>query len=521
VRPGLLHPSVDVALGDPPPHAERGLAQELELQVLIDAMAAGDRTIAGVAQRVLLDPLTDRAAMLYRQEVLRSCLDHPDVARSLYAIAVRALERRKKMYWGLVRRPDAVVHHGIELVHLYRGAFRELRAVADTHGDRLGSGPGGLGGLLAMLRHELDDAFLDELDGHLKALRFRAGVRVSARLGGGNAGTGYVLERPALGRPPPITLLMRWWRAVRGQEPAAYTYRLPSHDDSGLRALSEIQARGLGRTANAVAAACDDLLWFFRQLRGELAFYVGGLNLHERLAALAAPTCFPEPLEAKAGARRASGLYDASLALTVGHGVVGNELEADGADLIVITGANQGGKTTFLRSVGSAQLMMQCGMFVPARSFRASVATGVFTHFTRQEDTAMRRGKLDEELSRLNDIVSALRPGAVLLLNESFSSTNEREGSELAAGIVDALTESGVRVLFVTHLSQFAREQYERRRAGSLFLRAERRPDGTRTFRMIEGAPTRTSHGADLYRSVLDVPRGRAPTPVAEGARGD
>ena len=520
MRPGLLHPSLDVALGDPPPHAGRGVAQELELQVLIDAMAAGDRTIAGVAQRVLLDPLTDRAAMLYRQEVLRSCLAHPDVARALYAVAVRALERRKKMYWGLVRRPDAVVHHGIELVNLYRGAFRELRGIADAHGDRLGSGQG-LGGLLAKLRRELDDAFLHELDDHLKALRFRAGVRVSARLGGGNAGTGYVLERPALGRPPPITVLTRWWRAVRGQEPAVYTYRLPAHDDSGVRALSEIQARGLGRTANAVSAACDDLLWFFRQLRGELAFYVGCLNLHERLATLGAPTCFPEPLETGAGARRASDLYDASLALTVGHGVVGNDLQADGADLIVITGANQGGKTTFLRSVGSAQLMMQCGMFVPARSFRASVATGVFTHFTRQEDTAMRRGKLDEELSRLNDIVSALSPGAVLLLNESFASTNEREGSELAAGIVDALTESGVRVLFVTHLSQFAREQYERRHAGSLFLRAERRPDGTRTFRMVEGAPTRTSHGADLYRTVLGAPGGRAASPVAEGVRGD
>jgi MutS domain V len=76
----------------------------------------------------------------------------------------------------------------------------------------------------------------------------------------------------------------------------------------------------------------------------------------------------------------------------------------------MITGANQGGKSTFLRSVGVAQLMMQCGMFVAAESLRASVVDGVFTHFKREEDATMERGKLDEELSRMSDIVDAITP---------------------------------------------------------------------------------------------------------------
>jgi hypothetical protein len=512
VRPRLLHAEHDPALDEAAPLEGRRLEHDLELEALFDAMARGDRTIAAVAPRILLDPLRDREAIRARQRMLRSCLEHPDVVRSLYAISVRTLERRKKMYWGLVRRPDAVVHHGIELVNLYAKAFRELRGVADSHAERVG--PGGLGTFLAMARRELDEAFLAELDGHLKALRFQAGVRVSARLGGGNAGTGYVLERPALARPSALHGLVRWWRSLRASEPTAYTYRLNAHDDSGVRALADLQARGLARTASAVAAACDDLLWFFRQLRGELAFYVGCLNLHDRLAAQDSPVCFPEPRDAAEGARTASGLYDVNLALTVGRGVVGNDLTADGAHLIVITGANQGGKTTFLRSLGTAQLMMQAGMFVSARSFRSSITPGLFTHFTREEDVAMRSGRLDEELARLDEIVSALTPGATLLLNESFASTNEREGSELAEGIVRALTESGVRIVFVTHLSEFARAAYERRSSGTLFLRAERRPDGTRTFRMPEGAPLRTSHGADLYRSVF----GAAPGAGADGA---
>jgi len=167
---------------------------------------------------------------------------------------------------------------------------------------------------------------------------------------------------------------------------------------------------------------------------------------------------------------------------------------------------------------------MQSGMFVPARTFRSSVTAGLFTHFTREEDAAMRRGRLDDELARLDDIVSAVRPGATLLLNESFASTNAREGSELASGIVRALTEAGVRVLFVTHLTRFARELFDERRAGTLFLHAERRPDGTRTFRMIEGPPAGTSHGSDLYPSALAAPQaGGAPLPeeAPEPARGD
>ena len=85
--------------------------------------------------------------------------------------------------------------------------------------------------------------------------------------------------------------------------------------------------------------------------------------------------------------------------------VVGNDVNADDKDLVIITGANQGGKSTFLRSLGLAQLMMQCGMFVPAESFCANVCDGIFTHYKREEDVTMKSGKLDEELSRMSDIV--------------------------------------------------------------------------------------------------------------------
>jgi DNA mismatch repair ATPase MutS len=109
---------------------------------------------------------------------------------------------------------------------------------------------------------------------------------------------------------------------------------------------------------------------------------------------------------------------------------------ADGKSLVIITGANQGGKSTLLRSIGQAQLMLQCGMFAPAESLHASVCERIFSHYKCEEDIAMNSGKFDEELSRMNAIIDDIVPYSIVLFNESFAATNEREGSEIARQIV-------------------------------------------------------------------------------------
>ena len=198
-------------------------------------------------------------------------------------------------------------------------------------------------------------------------------------------------------------------------------------------------------------------------------------------------------------------LYDPCLALTTKRKVVGNDLNVFGKDLVIITGANQGGKSTFLRSVGLARLMMQCGMFVPAESLSAHLCRKLFTHYRRREDSTMKSGKLDEELKRMSDIVDELTSNSVVLLNESFAVTNEREGSEIARQIVTAFLEKQVEVFFVTHHYKFARDFYVRRMASVLFLQAERRGEGQRTFKLTEGEPLQTSYGEGLYRETFGV----------------
>jgi DNA mismatch repair ATPase MutS len=200
------------------------------------------------------------------------------------------------------------------------------------------------------------------------------------------------------------------------------------------------------------------------------------------------------------------GLYEPCLTLRIDGRVVGNDINGQDKPLVVITGANQGGKSTFLRSAGIAQLMMQCGMFVAARSLTANVSTGVFTHFKREEDTSMESGKLDEELARMSEIADAVTPNSLVLFNESFAATNEREGSQIAREIIAALIDSESKVLFVTHMYDLAHGLHSERRARALFLRAERQSDRTRTFRLLEAEPLPTSYGPDIYRRIFGEP---------------
>ena len=111
----------------------------------------------------------------------------------------------------------------------------------------------------------------------------------------------------------------------------------------------------------------------------------------------------------------------------------------------------------------------------------------------------MTSGRLDDELRRMSVIAGQIGPHCLMLFNESFAGTNEREGSEIGHQVVRALLEAQIKVFFVTHRFDFA-ERFHRQHAGStLFLRAERQPDGRRNYKLAVKEPLPTSYGEDLY----------------------
>lgn len=477
------------------PWNEKALRQDLGLDIVFNAMSHGDKFLFEVATVAVLCSLTDLGAIRYRQHILADSLKNEAIIREMYQLAMDAMEGERKNYWSSFSRyPGGTLHRAVEVLQMFVGVLKRLRNIAELHADRFESE--GLSRLFAMLKSELSNEYFISIEMHLSRLKFRHGVLISAQLGKGNKGKSYTLRKAnddAQG----------WLTRLLAERPPSYSFQLHPRDEAGARALSELSDRGINLVANALAQSTDHILSFFQMLRTELAFYVGCLNLHGQLAQVGEPICFA--VSAPTGQRRLSfsGLYDVSLALSMKRKIVGNDLNADHSDLIIVTGANTGGKSTFLRSVGVAYLMMQAGMFVAAETFSSELCDGLCTHYKREEDTTMERGKWDEELGRMSEVVDRIKSNSILLFNESFASTNEREGSEIASQIVRALLDKHVKVFFVTHLYHFAYSLFVQKSDRATFLRAERRSDGTRPFKLIMGEPLQTSYGEDLYRAVF------------------
>ncbi|HVZ06901.1 MutS-related protein [Rhodopila sp.] len=472
--------------------AER-FAQDIELDVLIAAAAGSDRLIRTVMAAVCAEAWTnDSTTVRYRQGILKDCLANPELVRRLYAMAGEPFGRERSWDFSLYgHEPSAMVGSAVRTLQHAFALLRRLRDTCLAHADRFAST--GLQQLLVMLRRDLDDTYLAAVADDLNSLTFGAGVLLSAHVGGGGKAAGLVLRKP---QPRD----MSWMQYLPAIGVKSYTLQLQPRDDAGAQAFSELQNRGLGQISDAIYRSAEHVLGFLKALRDELAFYVGCLNLKDRLDGIGESTCFPEVSDAPRYFR-CRDLRDTCLSLTLGCRAVGNDVDAGDRPLVIITGANRGGKSTFLRSVGVAQLMLQCGLFVTAEQFSSSLRSGLFTHYKRQEDRSMRSGKFDEELVRMSEIADHIRPGALVLFNESFAATHEREGAEIARQVVSALLDSGVTVFFVTHMYELARVFFDDDRV--LFLRADPDPGGTRTFRLHPARPLPRSFGIDLYRQIF------------------
>lgn len=491
-----------------PPNAAM-LEQDLELGVLLGEMAKGDDFLRDVARAALLQSETDVELLRYRQAAMKDCLAHAGTIHALYETMVEATKFQRRHWTSTYDYPGGRLSRAVELVQDLNGFLQQLRGIADADGRSFKSSA--FRTFFDMIEAELDDRFFEGLKDHLERLRFRTGTYISSHLGSGNRLEPLVLRRAP---PPPRSIWYRllndppstWFEDIWAEKPASFIFRLAPRDEAGARALGELRDRGITLVADAMDESVAHILSFFAMLRNELGFYVACLNLADALAGRKARYAFPDP--AQLGERRfaCEDLYDISLALSLGRSIVGNTITADDKSLFIVTGANQGGKSTFLRSLGLAQLMMQAGMFVAASVFSADVVDGVFTHYKREEDSSMTSGKLDEELARMSQIIDWIRPNALLLSNESFAATNEREGSEIARTIVTGLLAHDVKIVLVTHLYDLAQGFLANRSEDMFFLRAERDDGGERSFRLIPADPLATSFGEDLYRRIFEQP---------------
>lgn len=464
-------------------------AKDLELEPILWTMSGQDPIILQSAQAVLANPLTSQDAVLYRQRVLSDCLKNPDAVRRLYEISCKALEGRQKGdWWDSSDFAPGVFASAVELLTGFLAHLRALREIAQKNRSAFCSE--GFTSLFDEILSEVDSAFLKEAARLLEDLQFKGGIVVGMRLGEDSRTENYTLLR----QDPQKSWLK--WKLAASYTPNEWDY-------NAIRDLNNRRDRAMTASVRVLVGAATHITDFFAALQGELAFYVGALSLKEALDRKGVPVCLPEFCPKGSLRRSFEDLRDMSLCLTAAGPVVPVSLSFENKPLLVITGANKGGKTTFLRSLGQSQLLAQSGLFTAAKSCTLPLVSGLFTHFCREEDSELASGKLDEELRRMDAIVDHLTPGSLVLFNESFASTNEREGSALCRQIARSFIKNGMEAVFVTHQFAFARLCQTEDPSHTLFLRAPRLSDGSRSFVIEEGEPLQTAFGSDLYHQIF------------------
>lgn len=507
MRVHLMSPGADfdaVAPPDPLPRHVQDMVEDLQVDVVLDAMAAGDATVRAVCRAALLNPPSKLEDVEYRQQVLADFQAHPQVLAQLYEIATEALQRPRSLWLISNGRPESLLRKSHTLLTHMAGGLDRLRPLVE---DEFGgfTSPG-LQGFARTVRENLPDDYMADLHRTLEVLDRRSGVLMIAGLGveGGVADPD----------PRVIGRVGRFFHRL-GLEGRSYTWTLPDRDEAGGQALQLLRDRALWTVARAAEHASLHVRAFFTALRDETAFFLGCLNLRTRLTGAGMPVSLPRVGATGDRVFRAEGLYDPGLVLRTGGQVVGNDVDAASRGLLVITGANHGGKTTLLRAIGLAQELADAGAYVPAGRLSVSLATGVYTHWQREEDAGMRHGKLDEELSRISGLADVARPGSLLLSNESFSSTNEAEGSQIGLEAIRGFVAAGVRVVAVTHLYDLAESVYTSGEPEAVFLRAERGADGERSYRIPAGPPLPTAYARDFYRREFGAELPSAPSEAA------
>jgi DNA mismatch repair protein MutS len=267
---------------------------------------------------------------------------------------------------------------------------------------------------------------------------------------------------------------------------------------------------------------------FIVSFRPEIAFFLGAVRFARELEAAGLPVSLPEILDPEERRLTAEEAYNIHLADRLlrsepdmaAERIVTNPIRFDDEGRIfILTGPNQGGKTTWTQAVGLLQVMAQAGIFVPAASATVSPVDRIATHFPREEQGALDTGRLSEEAARLQAIFRVVTPNSLVLLNESLSSTSPAEGIVIAEDVIRALRFLGARAVFATHLHELAlhcermnlETEGESRiaslvavtdHAGTSVSAGSREPAGDgaarRTFRIVPGPPAGRSYARDI-----------------------
>lgn len=303
----------------------------------------------------------------------------------------------------------------------------------------------------------------------------------------------------------------------------------------------EIREKALNHICNIISTITSSIASFIRNLKNDLLFFEGAVKLVQKLCEFGLPLCVPEIVGTEERVFEVKDTYDLSFTLLLSknmehmNSIITNDVFMNNKGrMLIITGPNQGGKTTYIRSLGIVQVLAQAGILVPASSAKISPVDRIYSHFPVEERPDGNTGRLGEELKRFADIIKVVTPKSLVLMNESFASTNSIEGTKIAEDILKGLSIIGTRTVFVTHLYELAErvdiineELKDKSREYNKFMSLtagieesenkitdsqERNTIRKRTYKILPGIPAKSSFADDIakqygigYNQLLEV----------------
>ncbi|MDF2721867.1 MAG: mismatch repair protein MutS domain protein [Paenibacillus sp.] len=294
-------------------------------------------------------------------------------------------------------------------------------------------------------------------------------------------------------------------------------------DTALLKSLEDIFNDALLPIGNAIKRYIDINIPAITNLEMEIGFYVGASKFIGKMVDCGLTMTKPIAAPAEERICRISNMVDPILAIglmrqhpgfNLSNTIVANDIEFGPTGRVyILTGPNQGGKTTYTRAIGLAQLLFQAGLYVPGREAVISPVDRIFTHFSEEEKPNINNGRLGEESKRLSEIFMSATRHSLILLNESLSSTSNKDSLHLARDIVKGMKMLGCRAVFATHLLELAAnveqindELPSDSRLVSMVSGVERDLDARlmdiskakRTYKVLPGPPNEISFAKDI-----------------------
>ncbi len=229
--------------------------------------------------------------------------------------------------------------------------------------------------------------------------------------------------------------------------------------------------------------------------RGELGFYLALCKLFDRVKAAGIPLNYPTLIETDERTFRVFDAYDITLLAKNEEHVVPNDiLFTPDEPFFYLTGANGGGKTTYLRTVGVAAVLLLWGCPMPCASAEVYVPSCVFTHFPRDERFDNKGRSVDED-NRVDEILAAADGHSLVLLNETYSTTSEEKAVRLTGQLAQRLYKAKIYGLYITHQHGLAESDIP-----YLNVVIDRDSDNRRTFKVERRRALSGSFARDVLK---------------------